>query len=732
MDITRLHFPARLSSQGSKRHHHFLLDMPIARRLAFGILIPLLLVIVALSGIAWQSQQLLGYESSFYGSLMNGYTSLAAVETTLQQSHTLLQATINDASNSHPIAITLQEDKGALKTLTANLDSAVSAYMQQDVLDRFVGLSNLFAVAGHADQIDQQQSLAAAALSAWTSYRDTQQQTLDTLDAGNVSQADVLELIQVEPAYAVAMSSFLELSQFTSSLLPSIHDALVVEENRLLLVTALAALSSLLGVGIIGWLVYSTMVQRLQRARQVVQVIEGGQVDARLPVVGRDEIAGVSGAVNGMLDTIVGLLEETRQQRDELANTEELKRLHHELESKHQALNEANARLAALATTDPLTGLPNHRSLMNRVEEELSRTQRTGEQCALLFMDIDHFKRINDTLGHRAGDKVLCEVGRRLESVLRVEDFVGRYGGEEFAIVLVNTPLEEARAVAERVRKTLTATPILWESGEGSETASIPITCSIGVAISREHGDRPETLIEAADGAMYHAKQSGRNRVCAVGEELSLMHEVLADHVQTADNVALQTLVAVANVYDRETSAHAQRMVGLVDATASILGCTEEERHLLSLAAMLHDIGKVGIPQSILRKPGPLNEEEWKVMRRHPTIGRHILAQAGAKGALLSHIVAAHHERWDGHGYPYGLSQEMIPLGARILTMIDSYDAMISDRPYRKALQPADARAELQRCSGSQFDPAVVSAFIRVLDMQELSPSTGAELAQAV
>jgi len=717
MAITRQH----LLPLQSGRRHHILLNMPIAKRLAFGVLIPFLIGTVALSSIAFQSRQLLTYESSFYGSQMNGYTSLAAMESTLQQAHALLQATINDASKTHPYKITLQEDKGALNIITANLDSAVSAYMRQDIFDRYPGLTTLFAAAGHSDQIAQQDSLAEAASSAWNTYRSTQQQVLDNLNVGHVTQASLLELIQVEPAYAVAMSSFLGLSQFTSGLLPSIHDALVVEENRLLLVTVLAALSFLLGIGIIGWMVYSTMVRRLQRARQVVQTVEGGQVDARLPVVGRDEIAGVSSAVNGMLDTIVGLLEESKRQRDELANAEELKRLHRELEAKHEALNEANARLAALATTDPLTGLPNHRSLMNRVEEELSRAQRTGEQCALLFIDIDHFKRINDTWGHRAGDGVLCEVGQRLASLLRVEDFAGRYGGEEFAIMLINATLEKARAVAERLRAELAAAPFLWENGEGSAAVRILLTCSIGVAVSREHGDRPETLIEAADGAMYRAKQSGRNRVCVVGEEMSLVREMLAatDDRQTADSAALQTLVAVANAYDKETNIHAQRMVKLVDATARELGCAEEERHLLCLAAMLHDIGKVGIPQEILHKPGPLNDDEWKVMRRHPTIGRHILAQAGGKGALLSHIVVAHHERWDGNGYPYGLSQEMIPLGARILTVIDSYDAMISDRPYHKALQPPDARAELQRCAGSQFDPAVVSAFMRVLDVPE-------------
>jgi putative nucleotidyltransferase with HDIG domain len=154
--------------------------------------------------------------------------------------------------------------------------------------------------------------------------------------------------------------------------------------------------------------------------------------------------------------------------------------------------------------------------------------------------------------------------------------------------------------------------------------------------------------------------------------------------------VALKTLAAVASVRDRETSAHAQRMVHLAEATARLLGRSDEEVHLIRLAALLHDIGKLGIPDAILHKPGPLTEQEWAVMSRHPEIGRQILVQAGGIFVLLSRIVVAHHERWDGNGYPYGLTQDAIPLGARILAVVDAYDAMISQRPYRQALSAAD------------------------------------------
>jgi diguanylate cyclase (GGDEF)-like protein/PAS domain S-box-containing protein/putative nucleotidyltransferase with HDIG domain len=387
----------------------------------------------------------------------------------------------------------------------------------------------------------------------------------------------------------------------------------------------------------------------------------------------------------------------------------------------HEALHEANTQLAALATVDPLTNLPNHRTAVGRIEETLAHCYRVQEECAVLFLDIDHFKSINDTWGHQAGDTVLREVGQRLTSNMRKEDFVGRYGGEEFAIVLPAMDLEAAAQTAERLRLALNTIPCFWETEKGGPVLPIPITASIGVAIYRQHGVTREELLEAADQAMYQAKRRGRNRVCIAGEQESLKPEVsLVEPRQQQGSVnggsVLSALIAAASAHDQGTSEHTLRTVHLAKATAEKLGCSPEVVYLVSQAALLHDIGKIGIPDAILHKEASLTEDEWAIMRRHPHIGSQILTEAGGVYSLLAHIVGAHHERWDGMGYPHKMQEESIPLGARILSVVDSYDAMTSDRPYRKALSKEAAREELLRCAGSQFDPKAVAAFIQVLD----------------
>ncbi len=184
--------------------------------------------------------------------------------------------------------------------------------------------------------------------------------------------------------------------------------------------------------------------------------------------------------------------------------------------------------------------------------------------------------------------------------------------------------------------------------------------------------------------------------------------------------VVLAVRALAASTYDRETGDHAQRVMQLAEAIARRLAQSEEEIHLLRLAALLHDIGKIGIPDVIRLKPAPLTQEEWDVMHRHPDIGRQLLEQAGVAFHPLASIVGAHHERWDGRGYPDGVAKDEIPLGARILAVVDSYDAMTSPRIYkRNPLSTAQARAELQRCAESQFDPRVVEAFLQALEEQE-------------
>ncbi len=385
-----------------------------------------------------------------------------------------------------------------------------------------------------------------------------------------------------------------------------------------------------------------------------------------------------------------------------------------------RAIQEKLLHMEQAALTDPLTGLPNRRTMIDLLEAELVRCQRAQEFCAVIFIDLDHFKHINDTWGHRAGDAVLRETGSRLKKNIRQGDAVGRYGGEEFVIMLSNTNLQAAKQAAERLRvaiaEELCYLPPEEDMAEGN---SITFTASIGVAVYGEHGTARETLMEAADRAMYYAKQTGRNRVCLAGEEKTLPAQIAAITQGKFPETISETLLAV-DTHDRETGAHPRRMVRLAEETARGLGRSAEEIHLIRLAALFHDIGTIGIPDTILHKPGPLTEEEWTVMRRHPVLGQHILQQVGGLFELLSHIVVAHHEHWDGRGYPHGLAQEAIPLGARILTVVDSYDAMTSERPYRQPLSNAHARAELRSGMGSQYDPRVVEVFLRVLDELEL------------
>ncbi len=387
------------------------------------------------------------------------------------------------------------------------------------------------------------------------------------------------------------------------------------------------------------------------------------------------------------------------------------------------------------AITDAVTGLPNHRAVMSRLDEELARGERLyvaeQETCAILFVDLDHFKQVNDTWGHRAGDAILREVASRLRAIIRQEDFVGRYGGEEFAVILVGTDIHAASQAAERLRQSIADQACIWQCDDGVTNVGIQVTASIGVAIYGLHGVTREVLISHADNAMYQAKRNGRNqvRVADVLDAVDVPSPTTIIHPGEIGTV--HALTAAASARDEGTNEHAHRMVTLADATAHALSLSDDEVHLVRLGALLHDIGKIGIPDAILHKPGPLTSDEWAVMRRHPEIGREILMQAGGIFSALASIVVAHHERWDGGGYPSGIKGDAIPFAARILTVIDSYDAMISPRVYKRPMSITAARAELQRCAGSQYDPHVVQAFLAVLDVYDSSNSVETPLTAA-
>jgi diguanylate cyclase (GGDEF)-like protein len=386
----------------------------------------------------------------------------------------------------------------------------------------------------------------------------------------------------------------------------------------------------------------------------------------------------------------------------------------------HRELGTAHAELAALATTDALTALPNHRALVSAIDLELARAERYEHGCALLFLDIDHFKELNDSCGHAAGDLALRELGTLVNKTLRSIDTLGRWGGEEFVVVLPEIDAERAMAIAERVRKTIAAH--LFEVATGTH-----LTVSVGIAAYPRDGTTRGELLDAADRAMYAAKWLGRNQTFnaddAVAKSIDRSDGAMSIPDERAMMGAVDALALLVDARDKDTSEHSLHVAKMSKRVALALGFTTEHARRVYLAAKLHDIGKVAVADAILRKTEPLTPAEWEAMCRHPTIGADVVGRI-ARLADLAPIIRAHQERYDGSGYPEGLAGEQIPLEARIVGVADAFDAMVSDRPYRKRMTVDEARAELHRCAGTQFDPTVVAAVDSVLGLEAVARAT--------
>jgi diguanylate cyclase (GGDEF)-like protein/putative nucleotidyltransferase with HDIG domain len=369
-----------------------------------------------------------------------------------------------------------------------------------------------------------------------------------------------------------------------------------------------------------------------------------------------------------------------------------------------------NAQLYAHARerahTDELTGLFNHRYFHERLDEEISRCSRFGDIFSLLFLDIDLFKAYNDIYGHLAGDEMLKKIGQYVRSSIRAIDMAFRYGGDEFTVILPQASLEDAKKVGERIRKRL-------ETEMDSE--GTPLTFSIGIASWPTDGVMREEIIQSADAALYYAKQMGRNRICLASEVIP--SEVLVAARTEKEPGVLSTIYALAATVDAKdhyTYGHSKKVAKYAAQIAEALGYSEERIATLRAAALLHDIGKIGISDRLLTKVGPLTEEDWEPIRSHPKLGVAILKHVESLSGCLA-AIQYHHERYDGNGYPAGLKGENIPLDARIMAVADSYDAMTSLRPYRQGkMSHEQAIEELKRCAGTQFDPKVVEAFISV------------------
>jgi diguanylate cyclase (GGDEF)-like protein len=370
--------------------------------------------------------------------------------------------------------------------------------------------------------------------------------------------------------------------------------------------------------------------------------------------------------------------------------------------STHRAL-----RAMRLALTDPLTGLGNHRHFHERLQRELRNAETQARPLTLCFVDIDDFKKINDRFGHPSGDRVLSQIAARL----RQGGEAFRLGGDEFALLLVDHDEPLALAAAESIIERVAAAEFGHIGG---------VTVSAGLATFPVQGHGRDELIRLADSALYWAKEHGKNRVRLYRPdvvELAELKRLAAGPDKAARYRAAASLAKAVDARDTYTGRHSERVGELAARVAERIGLDPEQVELIRLAGNLHDLGKLAIPEELLRKPGTLTDSERLVLERHPQIGFRMLDSLGVDP--VADLVLHHHERWDGAGYPDGLHGDQIPLGARIIFVADAYDAMTWDRIYRPKRSSHAALAELQRCAGTQFDPGIVAAFIE--EIEEIS-----------
>ncbi len=384
-----------------------------------------------------------------------------------------------------------------------------------------------------------------------------------------------------------------------------------------------------------------------------------------------------------------------------------------------EAFDQLARRIAqtwTLATQDQLTQLTNRQALLTRLELEIERATRYEHQLSIVMIDIDHFKRINDTYGHAAGDIVLNRLARAIAHSVRNVDIVGRYGGEEFMVILPETDVAAAASVAEKIRRLAGREEIELVDGN-----VVTATLSAGVAGGLGLHVRLDALIRDADHALYSAKSLGRDQVYVfreVADDRSIRKAAIAPSARGAATdlgraamvAATDSLAAVLGARPGWAGAPSQMIAESSTAVAQALGLPDGEVERIRTASLLHDLGKIAIPDEILSKPSDLNESEWRVVTEHPKIGQVVLEQAGALRDAAT-IVLHHHEWFDGRGYPHGLSGLQIPIGARIVSVADAYEAMVAGRPYRKAISHEKALDELRRHAGLQFDPDVVTLF---------------------
>ncbi len=363
------------------------------------------------------------------------------------------------------------------------------------------------------------------------------------------------------------------------------------------------------------------------------------------------------------------------------------------------------AELKHEAQTDGLTGLVNHRGFQERLRVEFTRARRHGRSLSLVVVDVDGFKLLNDTFGHQVGDHALQRVAGHLAAAVRTNDTVARVGGDEFALLLPETAGEAAEVMVDRAHEQIRRDAL----GQGATDFSVSIgICDIA------HAQTADELLRFADGALYWAKAHGRDGVCQYSPETveDLSHEQRGDRLLRNKALAgIRSLARAIDAKDHSTLLHSERVASLAARLAEAIGWSAQEVASLRETALIHDVGKIGVPLEVLLKPGALTPAEYDLVKTHALLGAVIAAE------VLSDEQAAclrgHHERWDGAGYPDGLVGDAIPQGAQILSVADCWDVMTSQRSYSDAMDATQAIAECQRAAGTQLSPKIVAILAR-------------------
>lgn len=391
------------------------------------------------------------------------------------------------------------------------------------------------------------------------------------------------------------------------------------------------------------------------------------------------------------------------------------------------------AKLKELSLADTHTGLYNYRYLMERLTQEVKRARRYVLPLSAIMLDIDYFKSINDVYGHQYGDMILKEFAQCLKDFARTVDIVTRYGGEEFVIVLPDTNKNGAIIFGQRLLDAIDKH--LFDADD----KKIKLKVSIGIASFPEDGGdtgTPSGLISSADKALLNAKEKGGNRLCTfkdIGkdvkeivekggrENVDELRDKLSKMSDRVDKTLLESIYAFAKTIsakDHYTGEHAENMVSIVVKIGEKLNLSSAIIKTLEQGAILHDLGKIGVPDAILHKKEKLTEEECEIIKKHPQTGAEIIRPIHFLDKIVP-IILYHHERFDGLGYSAGLKGKEIPLGARIVAVADVYQALVSDRPYRKAYSKEEALEIIRDGSGTQFDPEIVEVFLEIIKQKK-------------